>query len=176
MHDAVGHRVSLMVLQAGAIEMAATDPDRVEQLAGQVQTAGRQALDELRQMVGVLRAGEAETTRRSRPQPGLDDLPRLVEESRQAGMAVELIGAARRRAGVDPAVEPRRLPDRAGGADQRRQARTRGGGVAWPSSGGRASCVVRVVNGAGGTSAARSPAAATAWWGWLSGCAPSAAG
>src|SRR3954447_10561727 len=70
MHDAVGHRVSLMVLQAGAIEMAATDPERVEQLAGQVQTAGRQALDELRQMVGVLRAGETEDAPLS-PQPGL---------------------------------------------------------------------------------------------------------
>ena len=58
MHDAVGHRVSLMVLQAGAIEMAAGDRGRVEQLAEQVQTAGRQALDELRQMVGVLRAGD----------------------------------------------------------------------------------------------------------------------
>jgi signal transduction histidine kinase len=91
MHDAVGHRVSLMVLQAGAIEMAARDPDRVEQLAGQVQTAGRQALDELRQMVGVLRDGEAEDAPLA-PQPGLDALPRLVDESRQAGMAVELTG------------------------------------------------------------------------------------
>ena len=57
MHDAVGHRVSLMVLQAGAIEMAAGDPAGCEQLAEQVQTAGRQALEELRQMVGVLRGG-----------------------------------------------------------------------------------------------------------------------
>src|SRR4051812_35541985 len=89
MHDAVGHRVSLMVLQAGAIEMAATDPERVEQLAGQVQTAGRQALDELRQMVGVLRAGDPEDAPLA-PQPGLDALPRLVDESRQAGLAVEL--------------------------------------------------------------------------------------
>ena len=81
MHDAVGHRVSLMVLQAGAIEMAAADRDRVEQLAGQVQTAGRQALDELRQMVGVLRAEAGTTTpRRSAPQPGLADLPTLVEQ------------------------------------------------------------------------------------------------
>jgi signal transduction histidine kinase len=102
MHDAVGHRVSLMVLQAGAIEMAAADPDRVEQLAGQVQTAGRQALDELRQMVGVLRAGDAEDAPLA-PQPGLDALARLVDESRQAGMAVELSGLADG-ARLDPAV------------------------------------------------------------------------
>jgi signal transduction histidine kinase len=102
MHDAVGHRVSLMVLQAGAIEMAAKDPQRVEQLAGQVQAAGRQALDELRQMVGVLRAGESEDAPLA-PQPGLDALPRLVDESRQAGMAVEL-GALPDGTHVDPAV------------------------------------------------------------------------
>jgi signal transduction histidine kinase len=102
MHDAVGHRVSLMVLQAGAIEMAAADPDRVGQLAAQVQTAGRHALDELRQMVGVLRAGDAEDAPLA-PQPGLDALGRLVDESRQAGMAVELsIGPDGD--GVDPAV------------------------------------------------------------------------
>ena len=102
MHDAVGHRVSLMVLQAGAIEMAATDPGRVEQLAGQVQTAGRQALDELRQMVGVLRGGDGDDAPLG-PQPGLDDLPRLIEQSREAGMTVDLRGLPT--AGpVDPAV------------------------------------------------------------------------
>jgi signal transduction histidine kinase len=94
MHDAVGHRVSLMVLQAGAIEMAAGDRDRVAQLADQVQTAGRQALDELRQMVGVLRAGEVDDEAPLGPQPGLTDLPRLVEQSREAGMHVELSGCA----------------------------------------------------------------------------------
>jgi signal transduction histidine kinase len=92
MHDAVGHRVSLMVLQAGAIEMAAADQRRVEQLAGQVQTAGRQALAELRQMVGVLRAGEVDEAAPLGPQPGLEDLPGLVAESRAAGLAVELTG------------------------------------------------------------------------------------
>src|SRR3954453_9471813 len=102
MHDAVGHRVSLMVLQAGAIEMAAAAPQRVEQLAGQVQTAGRQALDELRQMVGVLRAGETEDAPLS-PQPGLAALPRLIAESRQAGMAVQLTGLPDGTA-LDPAV------------------------------------------------------------------------
>ena len=90
MHDAVGHRVSLMVLQAGAIEMAAADPQRVQQLAGQVQTAGRQALDELRQMVGVLRAEDADEAAPLGPQPGLADLPALVAGCRDAGMGVDL--------------------------------------------------------------------------------------
>jgi signal transduction histidine kinase len=89
MHDAVGHRVSLMVLQAGAIEMAATDRERVEQLACQVQVAGRQALDELRQAVGVLRTREDEGAPLM-PQPGLDGLERLVKEWRAAGMTVDL--------------------------------------------------------------------------------------
>ncbi|MCW2533074.1 MAG: Two component signal transduction histidine kinase [Blastococcus sp.] len=90
MHDAVGHRVSLMVLQAGAIEMAAGDRARVEQLAENVQTAGRQALEELRQMVGVLRAGETDDETPLVPQPGLTDLARLVAQTREAGMTVEL--------------------------------------------------------------------------------------
>jgi signal transduction histidine kinase len=89
MHDAVGHRVSLMVLQAGAIEMAATDRERVEQLACQVQVAGRQALDELRQAVGVLRDGDDDGAPLG-PQPGLDDIERMVKECRAAGMDVEM--------------------------------------------------------------------------------------
>ena len=103
MHDAVGHRVSLMVLQAGAIEMAATDRNRVEQLACQVQVAGRQALDELRQAVGVLRAGEDDGAPLT-PQPGLDDLERLVKECRSAGMSVELTRADADPTPVEPAV------------------------------------------------------------------------
>ncbi|WP_051515883.1 sensor histidine kinase [Candidatus Blastococcus massiliensis] len=102
MHDAVGHRVSLMVLQAGAIEMAARDPGRVEQLAGHVQTAGRRALDELREMVGVLRAGDVDEDAPLGPQPGLEDLPRLVEHAREAGMHVRL--ELPEHAGVDAAV------------------------------------------------------------------------
>jgi signal transduction histidine kinase len=100
MHDAVGHRVSLMVLQAGAIEMAAGDPAKVEQLACNVQTAGRQALDELRQMVGVLRGSEGGDDAPLGPQHGLEDLPLLVAQSREAGMDVEL------RATDDRPVDP----------------------------------------------------------------------
>jgi signal transduction histidine kinase len=103
MHDAVGHRVSLMVLQAGAIEMAAGDRHRVEQLAGQVQTAGRQALDELRQAVGVLRSEEQDDAPLA-PQPGLHDVERLVKEWRAAGMNVELRGPSPVAPPVDAAV------------------------------------------------------------------------
>ncbi|MGY1837354.1 sensor histidine kinase [Blastococcus sp. SYSU DS0510] len=102
MHDAVGHRVSLMVLQAGAIEMAARDADRVAQLAGHVQAAGRRALEELRQMVGVLRAGDLDEAAPLGPQPGLEDLPRLVDSAREAGMHVQL--ALDGHATVEPAV------------------------------------------------------------------------
>jgi signal transduction histidine kinase len=104
MHDAVGHRVSLMVLQAGAIEMAATDQERVEQLACQVQAAGRKALDELRQAVGVLRAGESDDDAPLTPQPGMEDLKRLIKECRSAGMDVELVRRTPDDEPVDPVV------------------------------------------------------------------------
>ena len=104
MHDAVGHRVSLMVLQAGAIEMAAADQQRVEQLAFNVQSAGRQALDELRQMVGVLRGSDVDDAAPLGPQPGIADLTRLIAESREAGMTVDLIAVVDGDAPVDPAV------------------------------------------------------------------------
>jgi signal transduction histidine kinase len=87
MHDVVGHRVSLMVLQAGAIEMAAADPERVRQLAGQVQDAGRRSLVELRQVVGLLHEPEEVPLA---PQPTLAELDDLVADSRRAGVEVTL--------------------------------------------------------------------------------------
>jgi signal transduction histidine kinase len=151
MHDAVGHRVSLMVLQAGAIEMAAKDPERVEQLADQVQTAGRQALDELRQMVGVLRAGETEDAPLA-PQPGLDALARLVDQSRQAGMAVELTGLPDG-VRVDPAVSRaayRIVQEALTNAGKHAP----GAQVCVTVEQHPGELVVRIVNGAGGTSVA----------------------
>jgi signal transduction histidine kinase len=76
----------------------------VQQLAGQVQTAGRQALDELRQMVGVLRAEDGDEQAPLGPQPGMADLPALVAGSRDAGMAVELTGPPPGAAPVEPAA------------------------------------------------------------------------
>jgi signal transduction histidine kinase len=90
MHDVVGHRVSLMVLHAGAVEMASDDSTKVRQLADQMQAAGRQALEELRQLVGLLRTDELIEDAPLSPQPSLTDLPGLIEESRLAGMDVIL--------------------------------------------------------------------------------------
>ncbi len=88
MHDVVGHRVSLMVLQAGAVDMAAEDPVRVRQLAGQLQDAGRRSLEELRQLIGLLTENDEDAP--LAPQPGLSDVDELVEDARRAGLDVVL--------------------------------------------------------------------------------------
>ena len=90
MHHVVGHRVSLMVLHAGAVEMAAGDPRKVHVLAEQMQVTGRQALQELRQLVGLLREDDDDEPAPLTPQPTIADLPAMIEESRLAGMDVTL--------------------------------------------------------------------------------------
>jgi signal transduction histidine kinase len=100
MHDVVGHRVSLMVLQAGAIDMAVGDSERVRQLAGQLQDAGRRALEELRQLIGLVQGMEDEQAPLA-PQPTLADLDELVEDARRAGVEVTLTRLGGPRA-VDP--------------------------------------------------------------------------
>jgi signal transduction histidine kinase len=102
MHDVVGHRVSLMVLQAGAVDMAADDPDRVRLLAGQLQDAGRRSLEELRQLLGLLQEDPDEDAPLA-PQPGLGDVEELVGDSRQAGLEVTLTRCGTPRE-LDPTV------------------------------------------------------------------------
>jgi signal transduction histidine kinase len=89
LHDVVAHRVSLMTVQAGAAKaVAAEDPAAALQAMGAVEEAGRQALDELRHLLGVLRPKT--DLDGLGPQPGLADLPRLVEQIRGAGVDVSL--------------------------------------------------------------------------------------
>ena len=102
MHDMVGHRVSLMVLQAGAIDMAADDPDRVRRLADQLQDAGRRSLEELRQLLGLLQEDPDEDAPLA-PQPGLGDVEELVGDSRDAGLEVTLTRCGTPRE-LDPTV------------------------------------------------------------------------
>jgi len=96
LHDVVAHSVSVMTVQAGAARMMlGTDPDRALAPLLAVEETGRQALDELRRLLGFLRPDQAETG--LVPQPGLDDLPELVESVRRTGLRVALVteGAVR---------------------------------------------------------------------------------
>ena len=89
LHDVVAHRVSLMTVQAGAAKtIAADDPEGARQAMEAVEHEGRQALGELRHLLGVLRP-EAEVGGLG-PQPGIADVPRLVEHLGGAGLDVSL--------------------------------------------------------------------------------------
>lgn len=116
MHDVVAHRVSLMVVHAAALQaVAPKDPAKAVRNAALVGDMGRQALTELREMLGVLRSGDAlvapaaagggavplaavaqaaaaaaAAAAASDDGPRLSELEALVAQSRQAGMVVEL--------------------------------------------------------------------------------------
>jgi len=94
MHDVVAHRVSLMILHVGALEVSLADADAAEQ-AGLIRQTGREALEELRHILGVLR----EPTRGPPldPQPTLADLDQIVQQSRDARMEVSLAVEGERR-------------------------------------------------------------------------------
>ena len=95
MHDVVAHRVSLMVVHAAALKaVALKDPQKASASAELLGDMGRQALTELRQMLGVLRTAAVPVpTVRVDPEeegPSLAALTALIEESQAAGMGVEL--------------------------------------------------------------------------------------
>jgi signal transduction histidine kinase len=91
MHDVLAHRLSLLATYAGAIEYRPdAPPEQVARAAGVVRAGAHQALDELREVITVLRDDDGDGDAVQRPQPGLADLPRLVEESRDAGARVQL--------------------------------------------------------------------------------------
>jgi signal transduction histidine kinase len=85
MHDVVTHRVSLMVLQAGALGITATD-EATRQAAEELRAAGVQALDELRDLVGILRTEPVDDRA-----PATSGLAGLVAESTAVGTPAELV-------------------------------------------------------------------------------------
>ncbi|WP_235921527.1 sensor histidine kinase [Lentzea tibetensis] len=76
MHDVVSHQVSLIAMQAGALRMAVADAQH-KQVAGTIRTLSTRTLDELRQLVSVLRTTNGDEN----PQPGIDQLHELVDDS-----------------------------------------------------------------------------------------------
>jgi signal transduction histidine kinase len=89
MHDVIAHNVSVIVVQAdGAAYTLDHDQDRARQALDAISRTGRQALTEMRRLLGVLRSGE--TTTDMAPQPGLAQISELVNEARLAGLPVSL--------------------------------------------------------------------------------------
>ena len=87
MHDVLAHRLSLLSLHAGALEFRPdAPPRRSPQAAGVIRATAHDALEELRDVIGVLREGAGGQS--EPPQPTLDEIPALIEESRAAGMKV----------------------------------------------------------------------------------------
>ncbi len=95
MHDVLAHRISLLSLHSGALELRPdAPPEEIARAAGVIRDSAHEALEDLREVIGVLRVdrvGEDPTDQApDRPQPSLVDLPELVDESRRAGMRVQL--------------------------------------------------------------------------------------
>ena len=90
MHDVLAHRLSLVALHAGALEVARDlSPAQVRESATLLRTTAHQALDELRDVIGVLREEPGQERASTVPQPTLADIPRLVEETRRAGARID---------------------------------------------------------------------------------------
>ncbi|WP_083971956.1 sensor histidine kinase [Actinoplanes awajinensis] len=105
MHDVLAHRLSLLATFAGAMEYRPdSSPERLSQAAGVVRAGVHQALEELREVISLLRDDEPPTGEGTRPQPVLADVPRLVDESRDAGTEVLLRDAVDEPAEAPPAV------------------------------------------------------------------------
>jgi signal transduction histidine kinase len=89
MHDVVAHSLSVMVtLSEGAVLKQGAEPARANEAMRQVSTTGRQALDEMRRLLGVLRTEDAPQSRQ--PQPGVAEIDGLLEQVRATGLAAQV--------------------------------------------------------------------------------------
>ncbi len=88
LHDVIAHHVSMIVVQAGAERRVLGDSNAsTREVLETVEQSGRGALTEMRRLLGMLRGDASEPLA---PQPGLDDVPILVGQLREAGLPVEL--------------------------------------------------------------------------------------
>jgi signal transduction histidine kinase len=105
MHDVLAHRISLLSLHAGALEIRPdAAPAEVAGAVGVIRASAHRALQDLREVIGVLREDADAGTAPERPQPTLDGLAALADESRAAGTTVTL----------DVRVDPAAVPDGTG--------------------------------------------------------------
>lgn len=90
LHDVIAHAMSVITVRAGVgAHLATTRPEEAAEALGVIERTGREALAEMRRMLAVLRDPDPRGPR-PEPQPGLADVPRLVEQVGAAGVAVTL--------------------------------------------------------------------------------------
>ncbi|MDG9677137.1 histidine kinase [Micromonospora sp. DH14] len=91
MHDVLAHRLSLLAAAAGAMEYRPdAPPERLSAAAGVIRASAHHALDELREVITLLRSDDAESPTDAPPGQTLADLPRLLDEARAAGQRIEV--------------------------------------------------------------------------------------
>ncbi|WP_440099211.1 sensor histidine kinase [Streptosporangium sp. H16] len=89
LHDVVAHHVSVMTVQAAAARrVLASNPDGAREALSAIEKLGRTAMSEMRSMVGVLRTDGTPAERN--PQPGVREIPALVDQMREAGLRTQL--------------------------------------------------------------------------------------
>ena len=89
LHDVIAHNVSVMVVQAdGASYALDADPGRAREALAAISATGRQALAEMRRLLGVLRREEEGGAFERAPQPGIGELGELLDQARGAGLPV----------------------------------------------------------------------------------------
>ncbi|MFF0790684.1 histidine kinase [Streptomyces spiralis] len=90
LHDVVAHNVSVMVVQAdGAAYVLDAAPDQAKNALETISSTGRQALAEMRRLLGVLRTGEHQEGGEYVPQPDVEQIKELVEQCRSSGLPVD---------------------------------------------------------------------------------------
>jgi signal transduction histidine kinase len=91
LHDVIAHNVSVMVVQAGAARRTIDrDADGAREAMALIESTGRQALDEMRRLIGVFRQDNDPVQATLAPQPSVRHLDQLVAQVREAGLPVEL--------------------------------------------------------------------------------------
>jgi signal transduction histidine kinase len=89
MHDVLAHRISLLAVHAGALEFRPDAPAEQARAAGVIRRSAYEAMEDLREVIGMLRDGDGGADAQ-RPQPTLTDLPALIGESLRADAPVTL--------------------------------------------------------------------------------------
>jgi signal transduction histidine kinase len=103
LHDVVAHNVSVMLIQSGSARLTMRrDPDRAQEALAILETAGRQAMVEMRNLVGILRPREEADE--LLPTPGLEALPELQDRMRRSGLdaTIRVVGDRRE---IPPGLE-----------------------------------------------------------------------